>query len=85
MKAKPETIVSLSIEEYSFNKRQVKGTVRASQFKWQFTWSFSKDLLVIQPPLGRALIENSLLRFLLKNDYELEAGSEYKFIISAKF
>ena len=85
MKAKPETIVSLSIEEYSFNKRQVKGTVRASQFKWQFTWSFGMGVLDVSPPLGRALIEDALLRFLIKKDYELEAGSEYKFIISAKF
>ena len=59
--------------------------MEASQFKWNFTWSFSKGLLLVQPPLGRALIENALLRFLLKKDYELEAGNEYKFIISAKF
>ena len=85
MRSKPETVAYLNVQEYCFAKRQVRGIVKASQFKWQFTWSFSKDLLVIQPPLGRALIENSLLRFLLKNDYELEAGSEYNFIISAKF
>ena len=85
MRSKPETIAYLNIEEYCFTKRQVKGIVRASQFKWQFTWSFSKGLLVVKPPLGKALIEDSLLRFLLKKDYELEAGSEYKFTISAKF
>ena len=85
MRSKPETIAYLSVKEYCFAKRQVKGIVQASQFKWQFTWSFSKGLLLVNPPLGRALIEDSLLRFLLKKDYELEAGSEYKFIISAKF
>ena len=85
MRSKPETIVYLSVKEYCFTKRQVKGIVRASQFRWQFTWSFGKGLLVVSPPLGRALIEDSLLRFLLKKDYELEAGNEYKFIISAKF
>ena len=47
-------------------------------------WSFNKDNLV-HPPLGRALIEDALLRFFLKKDYELEAGNEYKFTISAKF
>jgi len=62
-----------------------QGVVEASQFKWSFTWSFNKGLLLVDPPLGRALIEDSLLRFLLKKDYQLEAGSEYKFIISAKF
>ncbi len=85
MKSKPETLVYLNVEEYCFTKRQVKGIVRASQFKWHFTWSFGKGVLIVKPPLGRALIEDSLLRFLLKKDYELEAGSEYKFSISAKF
>ena len=85
MKTKPETIAYLNVQEYCFAKRQVKGIVKASQFKWQFTWSFGRGLLVVNPPLGRALIENALLRFLLKRDYELEAGSEYQFIISAKF
>ena len=85
MRPKPETIANLSVKEYCFTKKQIKGVVEASQFKWQFTWSFDKGLLIVKPPLGRALIEDSLLRFLLKKDYELEAGSEYKFIISAKF
>ena len=85
MKTKPETIAYLNVQEYCFAKRQVKGIVKASQFKWQLTRSFGRGLLVVNPPLGRALIENALLRFLLKRDYELEAGSEYQFIISAKF
>ena len=85
MKAKPETIAHLSVKEYSFSKQEVKGVVEASDFKWFFTWSFGKGMLLVKPPLGRALIEDSLLRFLLKKDYELEAGNEYKFTISAKF
>ena len=85
MRAKPETTAYLIVKEYCFTKKQVKGIVKASQFNWQFTWSFGKGLLKVDPPLGRALIENALLRFLLKKDYELEAGSEYKFIISSKF
>ena len=85
MKAKPETTAHVSIKEYSFTKKEVKGIVEASQFKWDFTWSFGQGILYVTPPLGRALIEDSLLRFLLKKDYELESGNEYKFIISAKF
>ena len=85
MKSKPETTAHLSVEKYCFTKKEVKGVVEASQFKWHFTWSFGKGILFVQPPLGRALIEDSLLRFLLKKDYELEAGNEYKFTISAKF
>jgi hypothetical protein len=85
MRAKPETIANVMIKEYCFKKMHIKGVVQASQFKWTFIWSFNKDLLSVHPPLGRALIEDALLRFLLKKDYELEAGNEYKFTISAKF
>ena len=86
MRPKPETIANLSVKEYCFSKKQIKGVVEASQFRWNFTWSFNnKGLLLVNPPLGRALIEDALLRFLLKKDYELEAGNEYKLTISAKF
>ena len=85
MRSKPETIAYLSIKEYCFSKKQIQGVVEASHFKWTFTWSFNKGLLKVNPPLGRALIEDALLRFLIKKDYELEAGNEYKFTISAKF
>ena len=85
MRSKPETIANLSVKEYCFSKKQIKGVVEASQFKWTFTWSFNKGELFVHPPLGRALIEDPLLRFFLQKDYELEAGNEYKFTISAKF
>ena len=85
MRPKPETIANISVKEYCFTKKQIRGVVEASQFKWSFTWSFSKGLLLVNPPLGRALIEDALLRFLSKKDYELEAGNEYKLTISAKF
>ena len=85
MKKKPETTANVSVKEYCFSKKQIKGIVEASQFKCNFTWSFGKGTLYVKPPLGRALIEDALLRFLLKKDYELEAGNEYKFTISAKF
>ena len=82
---KPETIANVNVKEYCFTKKQIQGVVKASQFKWTFKWSFHKGLLTVNPPLGRALIEDALLRFFLKKDYELEAGNEYKFTISAKF
>ena len=85
MRSKPQTIAHLSVKEYCFSKKQIKGVVEASQFKWTFTWSFNKGELFVHPPLGRALIEDPLLRFFLQKDYELEAGNEYKFTISAKF
>ena len=85
MRSKPETIAYLRIKEYCFSKKQIKGVVEASQFRWTFTWSFNKGLLLVNPPLGRALIEDALLRFLLKKDYELEKGNEYKLTILARF
>ena len=85
MHPKPETIAIVSVKEYSFSKKQIKGVVEASQFRWTFTWSFNRDLLLVYPPLGRALITDALLRFLLKKDYALETGNEYKLTISAKF
>ena len=85
MRPKAETIASVSVKEYCFSKKEIKGVVEASQFKWTFTWSFSKGKLLVNPPLGRALIEDALLRFLLKRDYELEAGNNYNFTIAAKF
>ena len=81
---KPETIANLSVENIPSQKAN-KRSCEASQFKWDFTWSFNKGSLLVHPPLGKALIEDALLRFLLKKDYELEAGNEYKFTISAKF
>ena len=85
MRPKAETIANVIVKEYCFSKKQIKGVVEASQFKWTFTWSFSNGFLTVKPPLGRALIEDALLRFLLKKDYELEAGNAYQFTISAKF
>ena len=85
MHSKPETIANVSVKEYCFSKKHIQGIVEASQFKWNFTWSFNKGSLTVNPPLGRALIEDALLRFLLKKDYELEVGNEYQFTISAKF
>ena len=64
MRSKPETIANVSVKEYCFSKKQIQGVVEASQFKWTFTYSFNKGLLKVNPPLGRALIENALLKFL---------------------
>ena len=45
---------------------------------WELFFPFiNRGLLKVNPPLGRALIEDALLRFLLKKDYELEAGNVY--------
>ena len=85
MKSRPQTIAYLSIKEYNFKTKEVKGVIEASEFKWNFIWSFKNGRLSVKPPLGKALIEDSLLRFLIKKDYQLETGNVYKFTILAKF
>ena len=49
MRAKPETTAHVSVKEYSFSKKQVSGIVAASQFRWQFVWSFGKGTYVNLP------------------------------------
>ena len=85
MKSRAQTTAYLSIKEYNFKTKELKGMVEASEFKWNFIWSFNNGKLSVNPPLGRALIEDSLLRFLIKKDYQLETGNIYKFTILAKF
>ena len=85
MKSRPKTTAYLSIKEYNFKTKEVKGFIEASEFKWNFIWSLNQGRLSVTPPLGRALIEDSLLRFLIKKDYLLETGNIYKFTILSKF
>jgi hypothetical protein len=41
--------------------------------------------LSVEPSLGRALIQDALLRYLLKVDYQLEPGGDYVFTVRARF
>jgi len=47
MRSKPETIANVNVKEYCFSKKQITGVVEASQFRWTFTWSFDKGLLLV--------------------------------------
>lgn len=85
MQSRPKTTAYLCIKEYNFKTKELKGFIEASEFKWNFIWSFNQGRLSVTPPLGRALIEDSLLRFLIKKDYQLETGNIYKFTILSKF
>ncbi len=55
MKAKPETTAHVSVKEYCFTKKEVKGVVEASDFKWTFTWSFGKGVLFVTPPFRQSI------------------------------
>ena len=81
----PITTVNVSIECQDFYSQSIQGKVTASKYNWQFTWKFGRGELIIYPPLGRALIKDSLERFLIKDDYRLEPGEIYQFNIRAKF
>lgn len=63
----------------SWHQGQIEGEVSASQYVWQFQWSFTLGKLSVTPSLGRALIQEPLGRFLEQRDYQLEPGGDYSF------
>tara|TARA_B100000700_G_C14566434_1_gene633579 strand:+ start:217 stop:474 length:258 start_codon:yes stop_codon:yes gene_type:complete len=81
----PVTTAHLRILRQSFSEQLLDGEVSAGGFEWQFTWMFGIGELKVEPSLGRALIQDALMRFLIKSDYHLEAGSDYIFTVRAKF
>ncbi len=81
----PSTKAHLRIYRQSFTEKCLNGEVSAGGFDWQFTWTFGKGELMVEPSLGRALIHDALLRFLVKTDYKLEPGGDYIFTVRAKF
>ncbi len=85
MNQRPYTTAHLRVHSQSFSKKSLSGEVSAGEFKWDFIWKFNKGELLVKPPLGRALIEDALLRFLIQTDYSLEAGGDYIFTVRAKF
>ena len=85
MNNKPSTIAYLQIHKQCFNQKKVEGIVRAGDFEWNFTWAFTHGQLIVEPPLGRALIKDALERYLVSADYKLESGGNYIFTVRAKF
>ncbi|MCP9775844.1 DUF3146 family protein [Cyanobium sp. HWJ4-Hawea] len=81
----PATTAQLRVLHQSFSQRLLEGEVSAGGFKWTFSWAFDRGQLSVEPSLGRALIQDALLRFLLKADYQLEPGGDYVFTVRAKF
>jgi len=81
----PSTNAKLRVFHQSFSNKLVEGEVAAGGFSWEFRWHFDRGELVVEPSLGRALIQDALLRFLVKSDYQLEPGGDYQFTVRAKF
>ena len=63
----------------------MEGEVSAGGFEWTFNWAFARGELTVEPSLGRALIQDALLRFLVRTDYKLEPGGDYNFTVRARF
>jgi hypothetical protein len=81
----PTTTAQLRVLHQSFSERLLEGEVSAGGFHWTFSWRFERGELTVEPSLGRALIQDALLRFLVKADYQLEPGGDYAFTVRARF
>lgn len=81
----PATTARLRVLRQSFQPCLLEGEVSAGGFQWQFRWAFDRGELSVEPSLGRALIQDALLRFLLQADYQLEPGGDYDFTVRAAF
>lgn len=77
----PETTANIRITEQSLLLGKIEGEVIAGSYQWQFQWRFRQGKLLVKPSLGRSLIQEPLCRFLEKNDYQLEAGGDYQFML----
>ena len=81
----PATTAQLRVLRRSFRPALLEGEVSAGGFQWTFHWAFDRGELQVEPSLGRALIQDALLRFLLRDDYQLEPGGDYAFTVRASF
>jgi len=81
----PATTAQLRVLRRSFRPALLEGEVSAGGFQWTFYWAFDRGELQVEPSLGRALIQDALLRFLLRDDYQLEPGGDYAFTVRASF
>lgn len=77
----PETTANVRIIQQSWQIGKIEGEVSAGKYQWQFQWRFRQGKLSVKPSLGRSLIQEPLCRFLERYDYQLEAGSNYEFIL----
>jgi hypothetical protein len=83
----PETTARVRVTHHSWQFSKVVGEVSAGEFCWDFQWCCREGSLelIVEPALGRALIQDALGRFLKQWDYQLEAGGDYEFTVRAKF
>ena len=58
----PNTIAHVRITGQSWEEGVMVGDLCANDLTWQFVWHFRQGKLKIHPSLGRALIEDALLK-----------------------
>jgi hypothetical protein len=81
----PKTTAYVRIIRHSWQRGKIEGEVKAAEYQWQFEWRFFEGKLLVEPSLGRALIQEPLSRFLERCDYQLEPGGDYEFTLRTKF
>lgn len=81
----PETTAHVRIIKHSWQEGNIEGEISAANYQWRFEWRFRQGKLLVQPSLGRALIQEPLTRFLELSDYQLELGGDYQFTVKAHF
>lgn len=82
--ATPTTIAEVRITGQSWEEGIIQGDLQANDLTWEFQWCFRQGRLRVQPSLGRALIQDALLKFLVQQDYHLEPGGNYSFEIRSR-
>ncbi len=83
--ARPQTMAHVRITQQSWQTGEIVGEVQANNWVWQFRWQFRRGHLHLEPTVGRALIREPLSRFLEAQDYQLEPGGDYSFLIRSVF
>ncbi len=84
MPKSPNTAVLVRPTRLSLAEMRLEGEVTAAMFQWTFKWQFQRGELWVHPTQGRALVYEPLKRFLEQQDYALEVGECYSFILRTK-
>ena len=80
----PATVAYIRVTQLSWTEGLLKGEVETDSYQWQFQWDFRRGHLAVRPSLGRALIYEALGRFLERQDYQLEPGSDYELVLRSR-
>lgn len=80
----PATTVQMRVLQQSLTEGVMRGEIHVESYQWTFSWNFRLGQLMIHPTRGRALVQEPLKRFLEHQDYALELGEVYSFVLRTK-